>query len=242
MLIFAGAGSGKTRALTYRIAHMVREKGIAPEHILAVTFTNKAANEMKERITRLIGDDARRLWAGTFHSICSRLLRRYGEEIGIAPNFVIYDEADQTALIKQAVSIADIDSQAYTPTRIRWAISSGKNELLDPQGYARARKGPFDEIVARVYSRYQQALRENNALDFDDLLVKAVELLRSSPKVLAELQKRLRYVLVDEYQDINYAQYELVKLLSAKERNICVVGDDDGDLFLACHDMDTPFK
>ncbi|HCU34727.1 MAG TPA: ATP-dependent DNA helicase PcrA [Armatimonadetes bacterium] len=231
VLIFAGAGSGKTRALTYRIAHMVREKGIAPEHILAVTFTNKAANEMKERITRLIGDDARRLWAGTFHSICSRLLRRYGEEIGIAPNFVIYDEADQTALIKQAVSIADIDSQAYTPTRIRWAISSGKNELLDPQDYARARKGPFDEIVARVYSRYQQALRENNALDFDDLLVKAVELLRSRPKVLAALQERLRYVLVDEYQDINYAQYELVKLLSARERNICVVGDDDQSIY-----------
>ncbi len=231
VLVFAGAGSGKTRALTYRIAYMVRERQIAPDGILAVTFTNKAANEMKERITRLIGDDARGIWAGTFHSICARLLRRHGEEIGIAPNFVIYDETDQTALIKQAVSLADIDAEAYTPTRIRWAISSGKNELLDPQGYARARKGPFDEVVARVYSRYQQALRENNALDFDDLLVKTVELLKSRPQVLAKLQDRFRYVLVDEYQDINYAQYELVRLLSAREGNICVVGDDDQSIY-----------
>ena len=231
VLVFAGAGSGKTRALTYRIAYMVQEKGIAPSRILAVTFTNKAANEMKGRIEKLIGAEARNLWAGTFHSICARLLRRYGESIGIAPNFVIYDETDQQALIKRALSLADVDAEAYTPTRVLNAISNGKNELLDVQGYRGTRKGPFEEIVARVYGHYQRALRANNALDFDDLLMQAVELLKSRPEVLSELQDRFGYVLVDEYQDINYAQYELVRLLSAREQNICVVGDDDQSIY-----------
>ena len=231
VLIFAGAGSGKTRALTYRIAYMVKEKGIAPSRILAVTFTNKAANEMKQRIEKLIGAEARKLWAGTFHSTCSRLLRRYGEKIGIAPNFVIYDETDQQAVIKRALSLADVDAEAYTPTRILNAISNGKNELLGVQGYRMTRKGPFEEIVARVYGHYQRALRANNALDFDDLLMQAVTLLNERPEVLGELQDRFGYVLVDEYQDINYAQYELVRLLSAREHNICVVGDDDQSIY-----------
>ncbi len=231
VLIFAGAGSGKTRALTYRIAYMVEEKGIAPSRILAVTFTNRAANEMKGRIEKLIGAQARQLWAGTFHSICARLLRRYGEKIGIPPNFVIYDDTDQQALIKRALSLADVDAEAYPPTRVLNAISNGKNELLDVQDYRRTRKGPFEEIIARVYGHYQRALRANNALDFDDLLMQAVALLKSRPEVLSELQDRFAYVLVDEYQDINYAQYELVRLLSERTQNICVVGDDDQSIY-----------
>jgi len=231
VLIFAGAGSGKTRALTYRIAYMVQEKGIAPSSILAVTFTNKAAGEMKQRIVKLIGEHAGEVWAGTFHSICARLLRRYGEKIGIAPNFVIYDESDQQALIKQSVRLLAEGNGEYSPLQILNSISSGKNELLDVQGYRRTRKGPFEELVARAYGRYQEALRANNALDFDDLLMRAVELLQTRPEVLKELRKRFRYILVDEYQDINYAQYELIRLLSGPRGNICVVGDDDQSIY-----------
>lgn len=231
VLIFAGAGSGKTRTLTFRIAHMVKECGIPPSQILAVTFTNKAAGEMKERIANLIGKSSRELWAGTFHSICCRLLRRYGKRIGIEPNFVIYDESDQSQLVKQAVSIADVDSEAYTPSKILNAISNGKNELLDAQGYGLSRKGPFDEIVARVYGRYQEALRQNNALDFDDLLMRAVQLLETCPDVLTEIHDQFRYILVDEYQDINHAQYRLIRALSSRHKNVCVVGDDDQSIY-----------
>jgi len=231
VLIFAGAGSGKTRALTYRIAYMVQEKGIAPSKILAVTFTNKAADEMKGRIVKLIGQQAADLWAGTFHSICCRILRRYGEKIGISPNFVIYDEADQQALIKQAVSAMNVDSEQYTPARILNSISSGKNELLDVSAYRRTRKGPFEELVARAYARYQEALVANNALDFDDLLMRAVELLETRPEVLKTLQDQFNYILVDEYQDINHAQYRFIRLVSARDGNICVVGDDDQSIY-----------
>ena len=231
VLIFAGAGSGKTRALTYRIAYMVQEKQIPPWQILAVTFTNKAASEMKERIARLIGDRASQVWAGTFHSVCARLLRRYGEHIGISPNFVIYDETDQQALVKQAMSILDIDAKSYSPTQILYRISSGKNELLGVQEYSRSRKGPFDEVVARVYGRYQEGLRANNALDFDDLLFRTVDLLETKPALREELQARFPYILVDEYQDINYAQYRFIRLLAGTRGNVCVVGDDDQSIY-----------
>jgi len=231
VLIFAGAGSGKTRALTYRIAYMVQEKGIAPSDILAVTFTNKAADEMKGRIVKLIGQQAADLWAGTFHSICCRILRRYGEKIGIPPNFIIYDQADQQALIKQVVGRMDIDTDQYTPVRILNSISNGKNELLDVRGYRRTRKGQFEEMVARAYDRYQEALVANNALDFDDLLMKAVELLETRPQVLKKLQDQFNHILVDEYQDINHAQYRFIRLLSAAAGNICVVGDDDQSIY-----------
>ena len=231
MLIFAGAGSGKTRALTYRVAHMVRERRIAPEHILAVTFTNKAADQMKERIRALIGADAGRLWAGTFHSICARMLRRDGERIGIPPNFVIFDTADQLTLAKQALSILDVDPKQYSPQDVLARVSSAKNELITVGAYRRARKGVFDEIVSRVYRVYQEQLSRNGALDFDDLLMRAVELLRADEEVLAHYQDRLRFVLVDEYQDINHAQYELVRRLSARHRNLCVVGDDDQSIY-----------
>lgn len=231
MLVFAGAGSGKTRALTYRIAHMVRDCGIPPERILAVTFTNKAAGEMKERIGKLVGDQARRIWAGTFHSTCARILRADGEAIGVPSNFVIYDETDQRALIKQALGILDIDATQYKPQDIQFAISGAKNELMGPQEYRAGRRGPFDDIVRRVYSKYQQLLRENMALDFDDLLVRAVQLFKESPATLEKYQERFHYILVDEYQDINFAQYQFVKLLAAKRRNLCVVGDDDQSIY-----------
>ncbi len=231
MLIFAGAGSGKTRALTYRIAYMVRECGIDPGQILAVTFTNKAADEMKQRIRNLVGAEASRVWAGTFHSICARILRRHGVSIGVPPQFVIFDTADQLALVKQALSVLDLDSKVYSPQDVLARISSAKNELVTVSAYRRARKGPFDEVVSRVYRVYQEQLAQNSALDFDDLLMRAVELLRSDKEALDHYQKRLRYVLVDEYQDINHAQYELVRCLSAEHRNLCVVGDDDQSIY-----------
>lgn len=232
VLIFAGAGSGKTRTLTYRIAHMVQDCGVDPSHILAVTFTNKAANELKERIVGLIGKKAKTLWAGTFHSICARLLRQEGEAIGIPHNFSIFDEGDQASLVKEALSILDGDSDdKYSPSEILSRISNAKNELLDVQGYRRGKKGSVDEMAQRVYAIYQRRLQENKALDFDDLLMKAVELLETQRSVLNRLQDRFEYVLVDEYQDINQAQYRLVQLLGGKHKNICVVGDDDQSIY-----------
>jgi DNA helicase-2/ATP-dependent DNA helicase PcrA len=231
VLIFAGAGSGKTRALTYRIAYMVREAGIPPQGILAVTFTNKAAEEMKERIAALVGEEARRIWAGTFHAICARLLRQDGQQIGVPPNFVVFDEGDQVALVRQALSAANYDPEQYKPADVLTAIGRAKDELLTPDDYRRTRKGPFEEVVAAVYARYQQALEANRALDFDDLIMKTAQLLASCPEVLEKWQERLRYILVDEYQDINYAQYRFLNLLAAKYRNICVVGDDDQSIY-----------
>lgn len=234
VLIFAGAGSGKTRTLTYRIAYMIRECGIPPFHILAVTFTNKAANELKERLAALIGQQARSLWTGTFHAICARILRQEGEAIGISPTFTIYDESDQLALVKEALSLLDGDSPAeekYSPTEILNRISNAKNELVDVQNYRRTRKGPLDEIAQRVYAHYQRRLEANQALDFDDLLMKTVELLERKPSVRRRLQERFRYILVDEYQDINYAQYRLVRLLAGERGNLCVVGDDDQSIY-----------
>ncbi len=231
VLIIAGAGSGKTRTLTYRIAHMVCERGIVPHTILAVTFTNKAANEMKERIQALVGKDARGLWAGTFHSVCARILRAHGAAIGIADNYVIYDEGDQRALLKQALSLLDIDSQIYKPADMGYAISAAKNELIGVQQFRRGRRGHQDDTVQRVYAVYQRKLRENNALDFDDLLMRTVELFRDHPEVLAEYQERFHHILVDEYQDINHAQHQLIKLLAQKRRNVCVVGDDDQSIY-----------
>jgi DNA helicase-2/ATP-dependent DNA helicase PcrA len=231
VLIFAGAGSGKTRALTYRIAHMVRDCKIPPGTILAVTFTNKAAGEMKERIQKLIGSSARGVWAGTFHSTCARMLRENGAAIGIPENYVIYDEADQRALVKQVLAVLDIDSKQYKPVDILYAISAAKNELMGPQQYSRTSKGPFDDVVRRVYSRYQALLRDNNALDFDDLLMRTVQLLQDHPEVLEKYQERFHYILVDEYQDINIAQYKFVNMLAARRQNICVVGDDDQAIY-----------
>lgn len=231
VLIIAGAGSGKTRALTYRIAHMVHDLKIPPEAILAVTFTNKAAGEMKERIHKLTGDAGKGLWVGTFHAICARILRAHGSAIGIPDNYVIYDESDQRSLIRQALSVLDIDSKQYKPVEIHWAISAAKNELIGPQEYRRSSRGPFDQVVRQVYPRYQQSLRANNALDFDDLLMRTVQLLRESPETLKAYHDRIRYILVDEFQDINHAQNEFIKLLGQASRNVCVVGDDDQSIY-----------
>ncbi|MBU0608050.1 MAG: UvrD-helicase domain-containing protein [Armatimonadetes bacterium] len=234
VLIFAGAGSGKTRTLTYRIAHMVQECGIQPHNILAVTFTNKAAGELKERINALIGAQAKGLWAGTFHSICASILRAEGEAIGIPHNFSIYDESDQLSLVKEALSLLDGDTDAeekYSPTEILSRISNAKNELVGVQDYRRTKKGSLDDIAQRVYAHYQRRLSANQALDFDDLLMRAVELLDTKPSVLRRLQDRFDYVLVDEYQDINHAQYRLVQMLGGKRNNICVVGDDDQSIY-----------
>lgn len=231
MLIFAGAGSGKTRVLTFRIAYMVQELGIPAQHILAVTFTNKAAGEMKERIEQLIGEQAPNLWAGTFHSFCARMLRADGQAIDIAPNFVIYDEADQRALIKETLSALNIDSEQYSPVDIHYEISNAKNELMTPADYKPHRNKPLERMAKRVYRRYQQRLADSNALDFDDLLMSAVGLLRESEEVREKYQDRFRYILVDEFQDINYAQFRLLQLIANKHRNLCVVGDDDQSIY-----------
>ncbi len=231
VLIFAGAGSGKTRALTYRIAHMVKECGIPPGEIISVTFTNKAAGEMKERIGKLVGDVASRIWAGTFHSICARILRVDGEAIGIPSNYVIYDEAEQRSLIKEALSILDVDPKEYKPADVQYRISDAKNELMGVSDFRATKKGPMEEIAARAYRIYQEKLRANGALDFDDLLMRTVELLDTKPDVLAKYQERFRYVLVDEYQDINSAQARFIQLIGGKHRNICVVGDDDQSIY-----------
>ncbi|MCD6359246.1 MAG: UvrD-helicase domain-containing protein, partial [Armatimonadetes bacterium] len=237
VLIFAGAGSGKTRALTYRIAHMIRNCGVKPHQILAVTFTNKAAGEMKERIEALVGEAARDVWAGTFHSMCARMLRVDGAAMGIPPEYSIYDEADQQSLMKEILArlepVADEAQKAadWTTREVLDAISQAKNELMDPDRYRRTRRGDFEKLVAQAYARYQRALERNQALDFDDLIMKAVELLETQPQVREKYQRRFRYILVDEYQDINHAQFRFVQLLAEAHGNLCVVGDDDQSIY-----------
>ncbi|MCS6861166.1 MAG: DNA helicase PcrA [Abditibacteriales bacterium] len=231
LLIFAGAGSGKTRVLTHRIAYLIAEKKVNPAHIFAATFTNKAANEMKERVERLIGASAERMWIGTFHAMCARMLRLHGERLGVDRHFVIFDEDDSTRLIRDCLRELDIDPERYRPASIKSTISAAKNELLDPRRFQQTRQGAWDKMVARVYARYQERLRQNRALDFDDLLMQAVELLRTNEEMASYYQERFRYVLVDEFQDVSYAQYRLVELLARKHRNICVVGDDDQSIY-----------
>ncbi len=238
VLIFAGAGSGKTRALTYRIAHMIRSRGVDPRRILAVTFTNKAANEMKERIEQLVGEDARHIWAGTFHSICARILRVDGAAIGVPPEYSIFDEGDQSAIVKDVrarveVSLAGESDRCEERTNqdILWAISGAKNELMDVDRYRRTARGPFEKLVTRVYRGYQRELERNNALDFDDLIMRTVQLLDEHEDVRRKYQDRFSYVLVDEYQDINHAQFRFVQLLAEGHGNLCVVGDDDQSIY-----------
>lgn len=230
VLIFAGAGSGKTRALTYRIAYMVSQ-GIPAHNILAVTFTNKAAGEMRGRVYRLVGEKARGIWVGTFHAACARILRADGEAVGVDPRFVVYDEGDQLSLVRQVLREADYDPQHYKPADILNAIGRAKDELIGPDQLRRDAKRPYERVVAHVYRLYQRELAANKALDFDDIIVKTVELFEQHPDILARWQDRFRYVLVDEYQDINYAQYRFVNLLASRERNICVVGDDDQSIY-----------
>ncbi len=233
LLILAGAGSGKTKTLTHRIAYLVSEKNIAPENILAVTFTNKAAGEMRNRVYELMTGSSQsapnRGWMpfmGTFHSICVRLLRLDGEHISIPANFVIFDTLDQTAAIKESMKRLSIDPKQYAPRTVASLISSAKNEMLSPSDYTATASTPNQKVVADVFVVYQKLLKEANALDFDDLLQKTVQMLESSTKVRAKWQKHFSHILIDEYQDTNAAQYQLVKILAKKHQNICVVGDD----------------
>ena len=232
LLIFAGAGSGKTRVLTHRAAYLIQERGVSPFNILAVTFTNKAANEMKARLRGLLGRLHWDLWVGTFHSICARILRQDGERVGVPTDFVVFDTSDQGALIKDCLRDLDLDPEQFVPSRILNEISNAKNELIAPREYFNWRGGrPYDEIVARIYTLYQNRLSDNHACDFDDLIAYVVWLFERNPDVLERYQERFHYLLVDEYQDINFAQYRFVVQLAAKRRNLCVVGDDDQAIY-----------
>jgi len=230
VLVLAGPGSGKTRVLTYRIAYLLQEIRLAPHNILAVTFTNKAAREMRDRLTQLVGEDKMRdLTIGTFHAICARFLRRDGEAVGLAPGFVIFDDDDQSKLIQEIVREQNINDKVYRPSQVLGAISRAKNELVGPDQYVPATY--WHEAVGRIYKRYQEKLLENNAVDFDDLLIYTVQLLRDHPGILQKYQRRYVYLHVDEFQDTNMAQYLIVKMLAGKYRNIFCVGDEDQSIY-----------
>ncbi len=232
VLILAGAGSGKTRVLTHRASYLIEEKGVNPWHIMAITFTNKAAGEMRERIDSLVGFGSESVWVSTFHSTCVRILRRHIDRLGYGTNFTIYDGDDQKILMKDICKRLQIDTKIYKEKSFLNVISSAKDELISPEEFALRGAGDFaKEKQAAVYREYQASLRKNNALDFDDLIVKTVELFQNDAEVLDYYQERFRYIMVDEYQDTNTAQFHLIKLLADKYRNLCVVGDDDQSIY-----------
>ncbi len=232
VLILAGAGSGKTRVLTHRIAYLIEEKGVNPWNIMAITFTNKAAGEMRERVDKIVGFGSESIWVSTFHSSCVRMLRRFIDRLGYDTNFTIYDTDDQKTLMKDICKRLDIDTKVYKERAILAAISSAKDELISPEEYEINVMSDFSKRkIALAYKEYQKELKKNNALDFDDLIVKTVELFRSCPDVLEYFQDRFQYIMVDEYQDTNTAQFKFVSLLAEKYRNLCVVGDDDQSIY-----------
>jgi DNA helicase-2/ATP-dependent DNA helicase PcrA len=231
LLVIAGAGSGKTRVLTYRVAHLLRAVGAKPPEILAITFTNKAANEMRERLERLLGGSARALWVMTFHAACGRILRREAERLGYRSNFTIYDSQDQQRLVKACLEELDKDPKRFTPRGIHAQISNLKNQLVLPDDAISRVSSFWDQTVAEVYDLYQRRLHASNAVDFDDMLVLTVELLRRFPDAREKWQKAFRYILVDEYQDTNHAQYVLLKLLGEQHQNVCAVGDPDQSIY-----------
>ena len=231
VLVVAGAGSGKTRVLTHRIAHLIRDLEVSPFSILAITFTNKAAGEMKERVGTLVGGVVKAMWVTTFHSACVRILRREAPRLGYRSAFSIYDDADSLRLIKYCIRDLDLDPKRFPPRSLRAAVSNAKNELIDYESFAQGDSGYYHEKVADVYRLYQQRLLEASSMDFDDLLMITAELFAAFPDVLAHYQDRFRYILVDEYQDTNRAQYMLVNQLGAKHRNVCVVGDSDQSIY-----------
>ena len=231
LLILAGAGSGKTRVLTHRIAHLIEEGLAAPDEILAITFTNKAAKEMKDRVALLVGPDSRKMWVSTFHALCARIMRVHAEKLGYRREFTIYDSADQVRLVKRCIIELGKDPKRFNPRSFHAQISAAKNLLLDANDYLRQTEGYMAENVAEVYDLYQKRLYENNAMDFDDLIMQAVALLEVFPEVRERYQRRFKYVHVDEYQDTNHAQYRLVNTLAAAHRNLCVVGDDDQSVY-----------
>ncbi|MCD8023882.1 MAG: UvrD-helicase domain-containing protein, partial [Lachnospiraceae bacterium] len=240
LLILAGAGSGKTRVLTHRVAWLIEEKGVNPWNILAITFTNKAAGEMRERVDRILNRTERNLgaagavWGSTFHSTCVRILRRYIDRIGYGNSFTIYDSDDQKSVVRDVCKRLNIDTKMYKERMFMGMISSAKDELLTPEAYESkaARQEDFNmQMAAKVYKEYQKQLHDNNALDFDDLICKTVELFTACPDVLNSYQERFRFIMVDEYQDTNTAQFKLVSQLASKYRNLCVVGDDDQSIY-----------
>lgn len=231
LLIIAGAGSGKTRVLTYRIAYLMQEKQVDPWNIMAITFTNKAAGEMRERVNKIAGFGAEAVWVSTFHSACARILRRFIDRLGYTTGFSIYDTDDSKKIIKDLISGMNIDSKRYPAKRFLYEISNAKNNMISVENMEKDAANREEEILASVYRAYEETLFKNNALDFDDLLIKTVELLKKNPDVLENYQERLKYIMVDEYQDTNHIQFMLVQLLASKYRNLCVVGDDDQSIY-----------
>ena len=238
LLIIAAAGSGKTRVITRRVAYLLAQ-GIDPSTLLAITFTNKAAGEMKQRIAA-VSPQPIRDWGRldqpfpiicTFHSLCLRILKFYADRVGLPPNFSVFDAADQGRLIKEAIKALELSTTNFTPGAVHGTISNAKNRLIDAKGFAEQAGDFFTRTVARVYTKYQQLLQSNNAMDFDDLLLRATQMLRDHPDILRELQERFSYILIDEYQDTNHAQYVLAHALALKHRNLCVVGDPDQSIY-----------
>ena len=231
VLVLAGAGSGKTRVLTYRIAHLIQDLGVPPWSIIAITFTNKAAAEMRERIAVLVGASAREIWASTFHAACVRILRREADAAGYRPDFAIYDADDQLRLMRGCCADEEVDPKRYSPRMVLGRISDAKSRMIDAEGFLEEASGYGDEVVARLYRRYTTRLQAAGAMDFDDLLMVATRLLESDAAVRERYQSRFAYVMVDEYQDTNHAQYRLVRLLAEPQRNLCAVGDDDQGIY-----------
>src|SRR6187549_2056221 len=227
LLVVAGAGSGKTRVLTYRVAHLIRACGVKPNEILAITFTNKAAGEMRERLERMLGQTARAIWILTFHAACGRILRREAERLGYRSTFTIYDDQDQVRLVKACLEELGKDPKRFAPRGIHAQISRAKNELVSPEEYSARVASFWDQTVAEVYELYQRKLHASNAVDFDDMLMLTVDVLERFPEALERWQSSFHHVLVDEYQDTNKAQYRLLQLLAAKHRNVFAVGDPD---------------
>ncbi|HLB05360.1 MAG TPA: DNA helicase PcrA [Thermodesulfobacteriota bacterium] len=231
VLILAGAGSGKTRVLTHRIAYLISEKGVLPRSILAVTFTNKAAGEMRERVRHILGPVGDRVWVSTFHSSCVRILRKNITRLGYGENFVIYDDREQLGVVKKVMAALNINEKLFAPQAIAGRIDQAKNRLLNAASYTAMAKDFFSERAAKVYASYEEEMRKNNALDFNDLIMLTVRLFNEHPDILKSYQELFRYIMVDEYQDTNHAQYRLIKMLAVGHRNLCVVGDDDQSIY-----------
>ncbi|MDO8494407.1 MAG: UvrD-helicase domain-containing protein, partial [Deltaproteobacteria bacterium] len=230
LLILAGAGTGKTRVIVNRIAHLV-QNGVPPARILAVTFTNKAAGEMKKRVETLVGNGGRDLWVGTFHSTSLRILRRFALEAGLAPNFVVYDTADQLSCLKQVIKELNLDEKRFPPKSFINKISRWKDQLITAKAFTESARNPIEETFAKIYTAYERILQQNHALDFGDLIARCVFLFQENPKVLEYYQKLWSQVFIDEYQDTNHAQYRWATLLVERHKNICVVGDPDQSIY-----------
>ena len=231
-LVIAGAGSGKTKVLTHKIAYLISQKNVNPWNILAITFTNKAASEMKQRVENIIGNVAQEMWMGTFHSICVRILRKYIDRIGFDTSFLIFDTQDQRTIVKECLKNLNIDDKMFTDRSVLSEISNAKNEMLSPKEYQNKYSGEYrKETIGKVYELYQKKLKENNAIDFDDIINYTIDILTNNPDVLEHYTEKFKYVLIDEYQDTNKAQFTLVSILASRYGNITVVGDNDQGIY-----------